>query len=287
MEDQDASADGETNKPAAVPFVSIDPAHPLTLASKKVEIPDPSHRLTELFKQRELEYVDEENDEADTQVFETAPEPEPNEQQPSAPDWEHDEQWVSATVSNLLPPPTEASPMATNALQKELRDMMREQDNARSLRELGWYMPPAFMGDNLFQWIVEMHSFDNSLPIAQDMTDQYVRYQLPSQRVTDDLSFVLTCSGVNSLVFEIRFPSSFPHSPPFFRILKPRFLPFIQVRTRVFVLFNVLITLFIEIGRRRTRHRRSVYFSLDLRANRAHHVLCRWIDVHGSTDRGR
>lgn len=36
-------------------------------------------------------------------------------------------------------------------------------------------------------------------------------------------------SGVNSLVFEIRFPPEFPHSPPFFRILKPRFLPFIQV----------------------------------------------------------
>lgn len=36
--------------------------------------------------------------------------------------------------------------------------------------------------------------------------------------------------GVNSLVFEIRFPSSFPHSPPFFRIIKPRFLPFFMVK---------------------------------------------------------
>ena len=35
--------------------------------------------------------------------------------------------------------------------------------------------------------------------------------------------------GVNSLVFEIRFPAAFPHAPPFFRILKPRFLPFSQV----------------------------------------------------------
>ena len=31
-------------------------------------------------------------------------------------------------------------------------------------------------------------------------------------------------------MFEIRFPAAFPHAPPFFRILKPRFLPFSQVR---------------------------------------------------------
>jgi hypothetical protein len=38
-------------------------------------------------------------------------------------------------------------------------------------------------------------------------------------------------SGVNSLIFEIRFPATFPHEPPFFRIIRPRFLPFIQVRS--------------------------------------------------------
>lgn len=35
-------------------------------------------------------------------------------------------------------------------------------------------------------------------------------------------------SGVNSIIFEIRFPSTFPLAPPFFRIIKPRLLPFIQ-----------------------------------------------------------
>ena len=40
---------------------------------------------------------------------------------------------------------------------------------------------------------------------------------------------VVPFSGINSLVFEIRFPSGFPHAPPFFRILKPRFLGFSQV----------------------------------------------------------
>jgi ubiquitin-conjugating enzyme E2 Q len=33
---------------------------------------------------------------------------------------------------------------------------------------------------------------------------------------------------INSIIFEIRFPPEFPNSPPFFRIITPRFLPFIQ-----------------------------------------------------------
>jgi ubiquitin-conjugating enzyme E2 Q len=34
--------------------------------------------------------------------------------------------------------------------------------------------------------------------------------------------------GVNSLLMEIRFSDNFPLSPPFFRIVHPRFLPFIR-----------------------------------------------------------
>jgi ubiquitin-conjugating enzyme E2 Q len=67
-------------------------------------------------------------------------------------------------------------------------------------------MPEDFIGDNLFQWIVELHSFDEALPVSKDLKKH----------------------ALNSLVFEIRFPETFPHAPPFFRILKPRFLPFIQ-----------------------------------------------------------
>jgi len=33
---------------------------------------------------------------------------------------------------------------------------------------------------------------------------------------------------VNSIIFEIRFPPTFPNSPPFFRIITPRFLPFMH-----------------------------------------------------------
>jgi ubiquitin-conjugating enzyme E2 Q len=75
---------------------------------------------------------------------------------PPADDWKHDAQWVQQAIVHLMPPPIEASPMASKALQRELKAMLKEQDAAGSLRELGWYMPPEIVenNDNLFQWIV-------------------------------------------------------------------------------------------------------------------------------------
>ena len=125
----------------------------------------------------------------------------------AADDWKHGPEWVRETIANMMPAPNDSTSVATMALHRELNSMLKEQERATSLKELGWYMPPEFIQDNLYQWIVELHSFDKDLPIAKDMVQR----------------------GVNSLVFEIRFPPSFPHAPPFFRILKPRFLPFMQV----------------------------------------------------------
>lgn len=172
----DPSAEENNGKAAAtnvVPLVRLDPKHPLMLQNNVVEIPDPTHKLGKLFAERESEYVDEENDEDDAEILGSST----NElglHRTVEDDWTHDEGWVKSTVENLMPPPMEASSMATSALQKELKAMLREQNSARSLKELGWYMPPDFIGDNLFQWIVELHSFDESLPIAKDLKDRYV-----------------------------------------------------------------------------------------------------------------
>jgi ubiquitin-conjugating enzyme E2 Q len=212
---------------SGIPLVPLDPTHPLTLSSHRVEIPMPSYRLDKMVEERLSEFVDEDMDAEDQGVFEAKSQPdvieiedtpEPPARQGSflelgdtqrprdANDWQHSQEWVSECVEHLLPPPVDATPSATMALQRELRAMLKEQEKADSLRDLGWYMPPEFVGDNLFQWIVELHSFDEALPIAKD----------------------LKAKKLTSLVFEIRFPPSFPLSPPFFRILKPRFLPFIQ-----------------------------------------------------------
>ncbi|EIN06501.1 hypothetical protein PUNSTDRAFT_115057 [Punctularia strigosozonata HHB-11173 SS5] len=223
------------------PFVRSDPSHSLTMGSAPIKIPLPSHHIERLISLRRAEVYDENYDDEDTAVFE-GPKPQVYSQSkdddadededaymddddyeipasptskgkqkeslaaPLADDWVHDPEWVNASIAHLMPPPVDATPMATMALQKELKAMLNEQKKAKSLKELGWYMPPDLIGDNLFQWIVELHSFEKDLPIAKDMKNK----------------------GLNSLIFEIRFPPSYPHSPPFFRIIKPRFLPFIQ-----------------------------------------------------------
>jgi ubiquitin-conjugating enzyme E2 Q len=196
-----------------IPLVKLDPAHSITLNNNKIAIPEPSHQIDTLLEARQKEYDEEENDEEDLAVFEhkpAAPEvievdddkdesgffdedddyyvPTPK---PAASskgkgkatgrkaaavkgDWKHDPEWVNNTIAHLMPPPLEATPSATMAVQRELAAMLKEQENAKSFKELGWYMPPELIGDNLFQWIVEMHSFDETIPIAKDLQQKWV-----------------------------------------------------------------------------------------------------------------
>ncbi|KZW01474.1 hypothetical protein EXIGLDRAFT_717897 [Exidia glandulosa HHB12029] len=215
-------AQPDTSNLAARPprhYVKLDPAHPITLSNKAVQIPEHQQKLQRLVEMRRKEQKELEYDGDDQAVFaaEDITPPQTSKPTPSAksqkaparnqgPDWAHNEAWVNPDTYRLLPPPTDATSSSTMAVQRELRSMLKEQQSADRLAELGWYMPESLMSDNLFQWMVEMHSFDPELPLAKDMKDK----------------------GVNSLLFEIRFPSAFPHSPPFFRIIKPRLLPFIQ-----------------------------------------------------------
>lgn len=86
--------------------------------------------------------------------------------------WKPDDRWIQRNAKELLPPPTESSLTASAALQREFRSMMREQNTAldrNDLATLGWYLPPQHNEDNLYQWLVELHSFDAELPITKDM----------------------------------------------------------------------------------------------------------------------
>jgi ubiquitin-conjugating enzyme E2 Q len=89
-------------------------------------------------------------------------------------DWKHDPDWVSNNIPYMLPAPADASPGAAAAVQRELKAMLKEQESCNSYKELGWYMPLDFIGDNLFQWIVEMHSFDPDIEIAKDLKQKWV-----------------------------------------------------------------------------------------------------------------
>ncbi|KAK4038697.1 hypothetical protein C8A01DRAFT_37338 [Parachaetomium inaequale] len=103
-----------------------------------------------------------------------------------------------------LQPPSFATDAATKSLSRELKRLQGLQSSTR-LHELGWYMDFDSVS-NLFQWIVQLHSFDPSLPLAKDMKQ----------------------ANVTSVVLELRFGPDYPYSPPFVRVVRPRFLPFIE-----------------------------------------------------------
>lgn len=101
-----------------------------------------------------------------------------------------------------LPVPEWANSNSTRRLASDIKHMQKVQAST-PLHELGWYINFDKL-DNMFQWIVELHSFEPSLPLAQDMKQ----------------------AGINSIVLEVRFGREYPFSPPFVRVIRPRFLPF-------------------------------------------------------------
>ncbi|KAL0254468.1 hypothetical protein SLS55_009943 [Diplodia seriata] len=106
----------------------------------------------------------------------------------------------------ILPSPegNAASIVASRRLQSDFTAMNKIQ-NCQPLHEIGWYIDPEHM-ENLYQWIVELHSFEPHLPLAKDMQ----------------------AKGVKSVVLELTFGKDYPFTPPFVRVIRPRFLPFMQ-----------------------------------------------------------
>ncbi|RAL06694.1 putative ubiquitin conjugating enzyme [Aspergillus homomorphus CBS 101889] len=105
------------------------------------------------------------------------------------------------TNIKLLPPPCYATSQATRRLMRELKATAALQ-NRRPVADLGWCIEPRLI-DNPYQWLVALHSFEPTSLLARDLA------------ATDDKCVLL----------EIRFPPSYPYSPPFIRVVRPRFLP--------------------------------------------------------------
>lgn len=104
----------------------------------------------------------------------------------------------------MLQQPAYATPAATLTLNRELQKILKVQATT-PINELGWYINKDLI-ENVYQWIVELHSFNADLPLAKDMKT----------------------AGITSVVLEIRFGKDYPHSPPFVRVIRPRFLPFMS-----------------------------------------------------------
>ncbi|GAB7337889.1 hypothetical protein MBLNU457_4280t1 [Dothideomycetes sp. NU457] len=109
-----------------------------------------------------------------------------------------------------MPEPSYANITATKRLQADFKALLKVQNNS-SPEELGWYIDPEKL-DNVYQWIVELHTFEafkdkgKDIPLVEDMKKR----------------------NVSSIVLELRFPGSYPMSPPFVRVIRPRFMSFQQ-----------------------------------------------------------
>ncbi|EAW10816.1 putative ubiquitin conjugating enzyme [Aspergillus clavatus NRRL 1] len=102
----------------------------------------------------------------------------------------------------LLTPPEYATTPATRILQQHLQATLKVQAR-ENIHDLGWYIDPDLI-NTVYQWVVELHSFDPALPLAKD----------------------LKAANLKSVLIELRFPPRFPMAPPFVRIIRPRFLEF-------------------------------------------------------------
>ncbi|KFY14918.1 hypothetical protein V492_02319 [Pseudogymnoascus sp. VKM F-4246] len=109
---------------------------------------------------------------------------------------------LDRSTITLLAPPSYATSSATNMLSRDLQALLKVQSTT-PLHELGWYIDGDSI-ENMYQWIVELHSFDPKLPLAMEMKG----------------------AKMSSIVLEMRFGKNYPMSPPFVRVIRPRFLPF-------------------------------------------------------------
>ncbi|GAB1737047.1 hypothetical protein NU219Hw_g409t1 [Hortaea werneckii] len=107
----------------------------------------------------------------------------------------------------LMPVPEYAVSGTTKRLLKELQHLQKVQQSS-TLADLGWYIDVDKI-ENVYQWIVELHSFqclNTKLPIVTQMKNK----------------------SMKSIVLEIRFNKDFPYTPPYVRVVRPRFLTFAQ-----------------------------------------------------------
>ncbi|KAL9089640.1 MAG: hypothetical protein Q9165_005672 [Trypethelium subeluteriae] len=112
---------------------------------------------------------------------------------------------LTKTTLPLLASPDYATAPATKRLQSDLRALLKLQSSTAP-HELGWHLDASLLSDNLYQWIIQLHSFPSTLPLAAD----------------------LSRAALDSVVCELRFPPSYPLAPPFVRVIRPRFLPFLH-----------------------------------------------------------
>ncbi|BGP24987.1 hypothetical protein JCM10295v2_003907 [Rhodotorula toruloides] len=207
-------------KAGRIKTIPLDPKYPITLKQTKVEFPDVGDKLEKL--EKSLSDEPEDLHDSDTEILQEPPAPAPapinklkrtqSGAAPAPPPTREVDIFVAADAKRLemlkmLPPPKNPNKAAVSMIQREMKSMLKVQAREGPTRA-GFYFDPERSNDNLFNWIVELplESFDQDIPLAKDMRQK----------------------GVKSILMEIRFGDTYPFSPPFFRVVHPRFMPFIR-----------------------------------------------------------
>ncbi|KAM0161438.1 hypothetical protein ACHAQE_003496 [Botrytis cinerea] len=206
-QDPQYTATSTNNKPIGVPYCAALVSR--GFRNDGVGSSSPNKKLKGLSSLNGTGYVSEEEDIEDTNFLISDDEDEveilsSGSKNPEAPKTDFVPGSLDQSKLPMLGPPAYATPSATMRLNRELQAILKIQ-NSTPLHELGWYLDENLV-DNIYQWIVELHSFESTLPLAKDLKE----------------------SGQSSVVIEIRFGKEYPHSPPFVRVVKPRFLPFMS-----------------------------------------------------------
>jgi len=102
-------------------------------------------------------------------------------------------QFFSKEKMNIIAPKG-SSPGATQRITSELINIINSQPEKN-----GYSIEP--IGDNLYAWEVKFFGFDKSDPLAKDM-----------QKL-----------GVDHILIHVTFPSNYPFTPPYIRVIRPRF----------------------------------------------------------------
>lgn len=79
-------------------------------------------------------------------------------------------------------------------------------------KELGFSATPS--GNDLFHWHLKLFGFGNETTLGLSLTEWAIKHTTISDS---------TASIEQDILIEMKFPLNFPHAPPMFRIIRPRF----------------------------------------------------------------
>ena len=97
--------------------------------------------------------------------------------------------------------PSYARPSATKALQKQLRQIIKLQAETTAGIERYWTLDTSKL-DDLYTWNFTLHTFDPDIPLSKGLKQ----------------------FNLDGVKLEIRFGPTHPTTPPFVRVVKPRFV---------------------------------------------------------------